>query len=189
MTLNGVYLWKCWITVLYTWNECSIVNQLISIKEEIKLIRLNGHFEAFSHIGHFLSQATLELTCLLKRKTNPLVSIRVCPSSGSQVPPLRPRPLLILLWTLCLHLHVAMLSPKPLVGPCPLRLFPALTFLEAYGSTSHPLFLEFSFLASRTLGNYSFISVQLLSHVWLFATPWTAATPGLPVHLQLPEFT
>jgi len=53
-----------------------------------------------------------------------------------------------------------MLSPKPPVGPCPLRLFPALTFLGAYGSTSHPLFLEFSFLASRTLGNYSFISVQ-----------------------------
>ena len=28
-------------------------------------------------------------------------------------------------------------------------------------------------------------SVQLLSHVRLFATPWTA---GLPVHHQLPEF-
>ena len=32
-------------------------------------------------------------------------------------------------------------------------------------------------------------SVQLLSHVWLFATPWTACSaPGLPVHHQLPEF-
>ena len=32
-------------------------------------------------------------------------------------------------------------------------------------------------------------SVQSLSCVWLFATPWTAATPGLPVHHQLLEFT
>ena len=31
-------------------------------------------------------------------------------------------------------------------------------------------------------------SVQSLSHVRLFATPWIAA-PGLPVHHQLPEFT
>ena len=34
-----------------------------------------------------------------------------------------------------------------------------------------------------------FSSVQLLSHVWLFATSWTAARSGLPVHHQLPEFT
>ena len=33
-----------------------------------------------------------------------------------------------------------------------------------------------------------FISVQLLSRVRLFVTPWTAAH-GLPVHHQLPEFT
>ena len=32
-------------------------------------------------------------------------------------------------------------------------------------------------------------SVQSLSRVWLFATPWTRSTPGLPVHHQLPEFT
>ena len=33
-------------------------------------------------------------------------------------------------------------------------------------------------------------SVQLLSHVWLFVTPWTAcSTPGFPVHHQLLEFT
>ena len=31
-------------------------------------------------------------------------------------------------------------------------------------------------------------SVQLLSHVLLFATPRTAAQPGLPVHHQLLEF-
>ena len=31
--------------------------------------------------------------------------------------------------------------------------------------------------------------VQLLSRVWLFATPWTAARQGLPVHHQLPEST
>ena len=30
-------------------------------------------------------------------------------------------------------------------------------------------------------------SVQLLSRVWLFATPWTATMPGFPVHHQLPE--
>ena len=35
-----------------------------------------------------------------------------------------------------------------------------------------------------------FSSVQLLSHVWLFATPWiTAWITGLPVYHQLPEFT
>ena len=33
-----------------------------------------------------------------------------------------------------------------------------------------------------------FSSVQSLSPVWLFATPWIAA-PSLPVHHQLPEFT
>ena len=32
--------------------------------------------------------------------------------------------------------------------------------------------------------NYQFSSVQSLSRVWLFASPW-----GLPVHHQLPEFT
>ena len=34
-------------------------------------------------------------------------------------------------------------------------------------------------------------SIQSLSCVWLFATPWTEAssTPGLPVHHQLPEST
>ena len=36
----------------------------------------------------------------------------------------------------------------------------------------------------------SFSSVQLLSSVQLFATPWTAcSTPGLPVHHQVLEFT
>ena len=30
-------------------------------------------------------------------------------------------------------------------------------------------------------------SVQLLSHVQLFPTPWTAACQGFPVHHQLPE--
>ena len=35
-----------------------------------------------------------------------------------------------------------------------------------------------------------FSSVQSLSLVWLFVTPWTArSTPGLPVHHQLPEST
>ena len=35
----------------------------------------------------------------------------------------------------------------------------------------------------------SFCSVQSLSCVKFFATPWTAAKPGLPVHHQLLEFT
>ena len=30
-----------------------------------------------------------------------------------------------------------------------------------------------------------FSSVQLLSHVWYFMTPWTVTQPGLPVHSQL----
>ena len=34
---------------------------------------------------------------------------------------------------------------------------------------------------------HQFRSVQSLSHVRLFATPWTAARQGLPVHHQLPE--
>ena len=34
-----------------------------------------------------------------------------------------------------------------------------------------------------------FNSVQSLSHVRLFATPWNCSTPGLPVHHQLPQFT
>ena len=41
--------------------------------------------------------------------------------------------------------------------------------------------------------NLWFSSVQSLSHVWLFATPWTAGlpcrTPGFPVHYQLLELT
>ena len=34
-----------------------------------------------------------------------------------------------------------------------------------------------------------FSSVQSLSRVRFFATPWINSTPGLPVHHQLPEFT
>ena len=36
---------------------------------------------------------------------------------------------------------------------------------------------------------WSVSSVQWLSRVWLFVTPWTTAPPGLPVHHQLPEST
>ena len=35
----------------------------------------------------------------------------------------------------------------------------------------------------------SISSVQLLSHVQFFATPWDCSTPGPPVHHQLLEFT
>ena len=41
-------------------------------------------------------------------------------------------------------------------------------------------------LNSNFLLSVQLSSVQSLSHVWLFAAPWTAA--GLPVHPQLPEF-
>ena len=37
--------------------------------------------------------------------------------------------------------------------------------------------------------NIQFSSVQLLSHVRVFATPWICSTPGLPVHHEPPEFT
>ena len=36
---------------------------------------------------------------------------------------------------------------------------------------------------------FQFSSVQSLSCVWLFATPWTAACQSIPVHHHLPEFT
>ena len=36
---------------------------------------------------------------------------------------------------------------------------------------------------------FLFSSFQLLSHVQLFATPWTAACQASLVHRQLPEFT
>ena len=36
---------------------------------------------------------------------------------------------------------------------------------------------------------FQFSSVQSLGRVWLFATPWITAQPGLPVHHQLSEFT
>ena len=36
---------------------------------------------------------------------------------------------------------------------------------------------------------YQFSSVQSLSHVWLFVTPWIAAHQASLVHHQLPEFT
>ena len=34
-----------------------------------------------------------------------------------------------------------------------------------------------------------FSSVQSLTFVWLFGTPWTASMPALPVHHQLPQYT
>ena len=36
---------------------------------------------------------------------------------------------------------------------------------------------------------HQFNPAQSLSHIQLFATPWTCSTPGLPVHHHLPEFT
>ena len=38
------------------------------------------------------------------------------------------------------------------------------------------------------IANTYISSVHSLIHVRLFVTPWNAATPGLPVHHQLPEF-
>ena len=45
----------------------------------------------------------------------------------------------------------------------------------------------FSFILFSFYIILEFSSVQLLSGVRLFATPWIASTPGLPVHQQLPE--
>ena len=57
-------------------------------------------------------------------------------------------------------------------------------------STSSSLLLFFKTLFSFLCLKDQFSSVQLLIHVWLFATPWIAACQaGLPVHHQLPEFT
>ena len=53
-------------------------------------------------------------------------------------------------------------------------------------SSSLSLSLDLPFPWDTTILKFS--SIQSLSHVWLFANPWTAA-PGLPVHHQLPEFT
>ena len=39
------------------------------------------------------------------------------------------------------------------------------------------------------LAQLCFSLVQFLSHVWLFATPWTGSTPGFPVRHQLLEAT
>ena len=41
---------------------------------------------------------------------------------------------------------------------------------------------------SRTSSLQTFSSVQLLSHVQLFVTPWGCSTPGFPVLHYLPEF-
>ena len=50
---------------------------------------------------------------------------------------------------------------------------------------------SFTLHSQNTLSTHCTIimcqSVQSLSRVWLFATPWTAAHQGLPVHHQLPE--
>ena len=40
----------------------------------------------------------------------------------------------------------------------------------------------------RVTWKVQFSSVQSLSHVQLFATPWTAAMPGFPVLHYFPEF-
>ena len=46
-----------------------------------------------------------------------------------------------------------------------------------------------NFFVKKSKPELFFSSVQSLSHVRLFATPWIATTPGHPVHHQLPEFT
>ena len=48
----------------------------------------------------------------------------------------------------------------------------------------------FFFFATKFVAIYfnNGVAVQLLSHVWLLATPWTAAMPGFPVLHYLPEF-
>ena len=45
------------------------------------------------------------------------------------------------------------------------------------------------FIKTLAKVSFQFNSVQSLSRVQLFATPWICSMPGLPVHHQLPEFT
>ena len=49
--------------------------------------------------------------------------------------------------------------------------------------------LRFPSLQQNFLLHFQSSSVQSLSHVQLFATPWTCSMPDLPVHHQLPEST
>ena len=57
------------------------------------------------------------------------------------------------------------------------------TYLDFFNFAGHAI------LTGIVMDNDQFSSVQSLSRVQLFATPWIAARPGLPVHHQLPEFT
>ena len=54
------------------------------------------------------------------------------------------------------------------------------------------LFYAWSYLSFLLTGvivfNFQFSSVHSLTWVWPFSPPWTADTPGFPVHHQLPEF-
>ena len=59
-----------------------------------------------------------------------------------------------------------------------------------YGVAKSQIRLSESFSILKSIMNtVSLGSVQSLSRAWLFATPWTAAMPGLPVHHRLPEST
>ena len=57
------------------------------------------------------------------------------------------------------------------------------THLDFFNFAGHAI------LTGIVMDNDQLSSVQSLSCVQLFATPWIAARPGLPVHHQLPEFT
>ena len=65
--------------------------------------------------------------------------------------------------------------------------------IPATGEPCTPPLLTVAWSCPATSGgsiSLQFSSVQSLSHVRLFPTPWTThSTPGLPVHHQLPEFT
>ena len=63
---------------------------------------------------------------------------------------------------------------------------PVPTRLWVMAILPHLLFFQ-TFMELTRVGS---CSVQSLSHVWLFVTPWTAVRPpGLPVHHRLPELT
>ena len=60
----------------------------------------------------------------------------------------------------------------------------------------HPYMISYFFLFAHSLiwlldrlSISQFSSVQSLSRVWLFATPWTTACQASLVHHQIPEFT
>ena len=76
----------------------------------------------------------------------------------------------------------------PHTGLWPCTWYSFSLFLNVYLNIQCSKVLPFSIFSTLFLHSLP-SSVQLLSHVQLFVTPWTMATLGLPVYHQLPEST